>query len=248
MNEVLPAKTTSVSSFHVSSIRPLLIDEGQEPQETTFFDERYLPFEGAGAISRWRIEMDPESNGFDFNTLADVVLHIRYTAREGGERLKEAARKAVADAIGEEAGKPQARLFSLRHEFPTEWHQFTRTQGAGPFTGTFALTKDRFPFLFRGKEVTVGKVSFYAVLKDGVTEEAASALALKLKPPTSEETTIEFGPKDKWLGIVAPKKRPEVIQETKGPPAEAKWVLTTNSPALAETVDDLLLVCEYSVG
>ena len=59
--------------------------------ELNFRDERYLPFEGAGVISRWRIALDPDANGFDFNTLSDVVLHIRYTARDGGERLKKGA-------------------------------------------------------------------------------------------------------------------------------------------------------------
>jgi receptor-binding and translocation channel-forming TcA subunit of Tc toxin len=215
--------------------------------EMDFRDERYLPFEGAGAVSRWRIEMDPDSNGFDFNTLADVVLHVRYTARDGGERLKEAAKKALAEAMGEE---PQARIFSLRHEFPTDWHQLTRTQGPGPFTGTFTLTKNRFPFLFQGKGLTAGKVFLYAVLKDGVKAEAATALAVKLQPPTGDATIIKFGPKDKWLGILAPKETPEVNQEVKSAPEEAKWVLKTDppdSPALAQTVDDLLLVCEYSV-
>ena len=36
--------------------------------EVSFRDERYLPFEFAGAISRWRIELPPENNQFDFDT------------------------------------------------------------------------------------------------------------------------------------------------------------------------------------
>src|SRR6185295_11997028 len=34
--------------------------------ELNFRDERYLPFEGAGVISRWRIEMPKYTNAFDF--------------------------------------------------------------------------------------------------------------------------------------------------------------------------------------
>src|SRR6185369_3665287 len=49
--------------------------------ELNFRDERYLPFEGAGVVSRWRIELPRENNAFDFNTLSDVVLHFKYTAR-----------------------------------------------------------------------------------------------------------------------------------------------------------------------
>lgn len=52
--------------------------------EVNFRDERYLPFEGAGAISRWRLEMPKENNAFDFETISDVILHFKYTSREGG--------------------------------------------------------------------------------------------------------------------------------------------------------------------
>ena len=47
-------------------------------------DERYLPFEGAGEIARWRVELPRDTNAFGFDTISDVVLHLRYTAREGG--------------------------------------------------------------------------------------------------------------------------------------------------------------------
>src|SRR5207247_895296 len=33
--------------------------------ETNLRDERYLPFEGAGAISEWLIEVPPATNSFD---------------------------------------------------------------------------------------------------------------------------------------------------------------------------------------
>jgi hypothetical protein len=53
-------------------------------------DERYLPFEGAGAISSWKIEL-PVATQPDLKELADVVLHLGYTARDGGGALKKAA-------------------------------------------------------------------------------------------------------------------------------------------------------------
>ena len=65
--------------------------ERLRPVRADFRDERYLPFEFAGAVSRWRIELPPETNFFDFDTLSDVVLHLNYTAREGGDVLRAAA-------------------------------------------------------------------------------------------------------------------------------------------------------------
>jgi hypothetical protein len=127
-------------------------------------------------ISRWRIVMHPDANGFDFNTLSDVVLHIRYTAHEGGERLKQGDKTSLVQALGAEAIKPLARLFSLKHQFQTEWHQFTHP--AAPAVDTFTIDKERFPFLFRGqsKTLTVRKVHLYALLKHG----AEPALPLRV--------------------------------------------------------------------
>ena len=85
--------------------------------ELSFRDERYLPFEYRGAISRWRIELPPENNYFDPDTLTDLVLHVNYTAREGGDVLREAA---AHDARGRLPGDG-LRLFDVRHDFPDAW-------------------------------------------------------------------------------------------------------------------------------
>ena len=85
--------------------------------ELNFRDERYLPFEYQGAVSRWRFELPPESNYFDLDTVTDVVLHLNYTAREGGEVLRAAA---AADARRRLPGDG-LRVFDVRHDFPDAW-------------------------------------------------------------------------------------------------------------------------------
>lgn len=55
-----------------------------------FEDERYLPFEGTGAVSRWALQFptaNPESDEQRQKMLAsltDVILHVQYTAANGG--------------------------------------------------------------------------------------------------------------------------------------------------------------------
>src|SRR5262249_55221265 len=49
--------------------------------EPAMRDERYLPFEGAGAISNWKLELPIAFKTFDYGTISDVILHLRYTAR-----------------------------------------------------------------------------------------------------------------------------------------------------------------------
>jgi hypothetical protein len=133
--------------------------------ELNFRDERYLPFEGAGAISTWRLELSGKwqvSSGdvislaqFNFDTISDVILHIRYTARDGGRVMRDAVLGELSQGLdrlmrlADERGGFY-RLFSLRHEFPTEWSRFIGKATNGDHTQAFALAKDRFPFLFQG--------------------------------------------------------------------------------------------------
>ncbi len=67
--------------------------------ELSFRDERYLPFEGAGAISEWMIELSTEQElrQFDYSTISDVILHLKYTARESGGQFKKKAATYIKD-------------------------------------------------------------------------------------------------------------------------------------------------------
>jgi len=42
--------------------------------ELNLRDECYLPFEGAGAIDEWRLELPKEFKQFDYDRISDVVL------------------------------------------------------------------------------------------------------------------------------------------------------------------------------
>jgi hypothetical protein len=132
--------------------------------ELNFRDERYLPFEGAGVISRWRIEMDKDFAAFDFNTISDAVLHLKYTAREGGELLKRKAKDALREAIAHADGYPQLRLFSLRHEFPNEWNQLKQGKQV-----SLVNLKDRLPFFVQGQTLTVENTTLLVRDPDDLT-------------------------------------------------------------------------------
>ncbi|HMB28852.1 MAG TPA: hypothetical protein VKS99_12140, partial [Blastocatellia bacterium] len=99
--------------------------------EPAMRDERYLPFEGAGAISSWRLELPVEFKTFDYGSITDVILSLRYTARDGGDTLRAAAASSVAQRLRDAASRPLFRLFSLRHEFPTEWYRFVNSSTSG---------------------------------------------------------------------------------------------------------------------
>jgi hypothetical protein len=61
---------------------------------------------------------------FDYDTISDVILHLRYTARDGGDELPRAAVGNLQVMIKAGEARGNVRLFSIRHEFPTEWPRF----------------------------------------------------------------------------------------------------------------------------
>jgi hypothetical protein len=72
--------------------------------ELNFKDERYIPFEGAGAISKWRLEIPTDFKQFDYDTISDVIMQIRYTALDGGDKMKLAAGDSVQAYVKECGG------------------------------------------------------------------------------------------------------------------------------------------------
>ena len=140
--------------------------------ESNLRDERYLPFEGAGAISSWRLELPSRVRQIDYDTINDVVLHVHYTARDGGGRLRELASLDVEDRLEQLA---PVRLFSIRHDFPTEWSRFRSKAGTNDLT--FKLGPEHYPLWTRGSGprtargasavgVATNVVLFAAVAKD----------------------------------------------------------------------------------
>ena len=137
--------------------------------EANLRDERYLPFEGAGVVSEWQLELpaNPSQNDprpFDYDTISDVILHLRYTAREGGGLLRKGAAgelKALVDA-GQAVGS--VRLFSVRHEFPGEWARFrNQTPGADQrFELALTLRDEHYPFWSQGRLKGVPRVDLLA--------------------------------------------------------------------------------------
>jgi hypothetical protein len=127
--------------------------------ETNLRDERFLPFEGAGAASSWRLELPPSDfRPFDYSTIADVILHMRYAARQGGKQLGDQALAELRDMMSTQNKSGLALLFSLPHDFPTEWASFVN--GANPMT--IRLRKDFFPYLVKEETLTVDALELYA--------------------------------------------------------------------------------------
>ena len=193
--------------------------------ELNFRDERYLPFEGAGAISDWKLDLSGkwrlnadefvEFPQFDFDTITDVILHLRYTtrdARDGGELKRAAIGHMQTQLASEVREQGLFRLFSLRHEFPTEWHRFLES---GDSTFTVTLTQQHFPFMFQSSRAAIA------------IREASLHIAGREKPSTLD----------------SPQMVPPVDPSQ---PLNRSWSVEIPRSGLS-LGDDAFLVCRYTV-
>lgn len=138
---------------HFGSLQSIVTSTAQNDSgmfETNMRDERYLPFENSGVISEWQLQLpanpsDSDPCQFEYNTISDVILHMRYTAREGGNLLRNEALVDLKRAIEEATGAGSVRLFSVRHEFPSAWAMFKST---GKFS--LGLLEEHYPFWSKG--------------------------------------------------------------------------------------------------
>ncbi len=214
--------------------------------ETNLRDERFLPFEGAGAISEWRLQIPENFPQFDYGTISDVVLHVRYTARDGGASFKAQVlselNAAVNAFIRSEGENGLTRMFSLRQEFPTEWAQLTRS-AAGARSAKFSISKNRFPFFVQGKTLTVRQVNIFGVpIKDSSPPPATLPSLKRLNSPIATQAGAPIGS----LLHETVRDLQVVIQREDN--AQSEWELLATSIADLGKLKDIIVVFGYTAS
>jgi hypothetical protein len=244
--------------------------------EVNFRDERYLPFEGAGAVSTWLIELDPRCNDFDLGTLSDVIIELRYTAREGGRQLRERCLEEVV--ANPPRPEPRGRLFSARTDFADAWNDFLYPFGDEPGqTLRLDLDRTRFPFRAQQGEIELTELHVVLVLGEaGRRHYPADGIKVVIRDPRGNAVTPPPPPPpstdpgglplraggDPGLGAA-----PGGFQPLSAPGGQGSWLLTipqavverlptelrapaapgTPARLAPEMLDDLLLFAVYEV-
>jgi hypothetical protein len=237
-----------------------------------FRDDRYLPFETAGAVSTWLISMPPGCNAFDFDTITDVILKLSYTARYGGDLLRsQAYTAAVQPPPAQQTAAPglgaapsqtdQDRLFSLKHEFPSEWYGLLHPASATAAYGQMpvGMTTDRFPFQYRGRRIQVTGISVFALLQTGTTPPDSLSIYLTntsmpvpagtpSTPPSNPGTQVSLKP-DTLYGT----KTLHGVMPTPSSPVTVPqlwWLSIAQSDlsTVADAVDDFFILVQYKVA
>ena len=137
-----------------------------------FRDERYLPFEYAGAISRWKLELPDKVPQFDYRTISDVVMSMAYTARDGGDTFRGDVQDALEAAFNDAFTTPDiaTQLFVVHRAFPNEWAQFlSPAEEDTEQVLTLPIKEQHFPVFARRWGFEIKSVEFRFLFTDDIT-------------------------------------------------------------------------------
>jgi hypothetical protein len=229
--------------------------------ELSFRDERYLPFEGAGAISQWSLEMfndlpannpDPGNpdfgkplRQFDYSTISDAILHIKYTAREDAGSFKNGAISHLRDYFSQDESTPALRLINLRQEFPAQWHRFLNPSDSD--NGNIfelEILPNLFPLRDRDKTLKINSISLLARCTNSGEYKVIMSPPLP-EPHPEDSNTLSLVPVNIYGGLHFSHKNVEIEVDLTSP--SLKWHLHMSRPGgnLKEEVEDMLLVLGY---
>jgi hypothetical protein len=202
--------------------------------ELNFNDERYLPFEGTGAISQWHIELPQKCNQIDVEAISDVVLHMQFTARDGGEPFRKMAKKAVADKLSEYS---LGRLIDVKQEFAQAWNDFIKPADDKSVLN-LPLKPSLFPAMFRGEEIQISAAWLFVALKDKSDTKEKFSVPV---PVTLNTHKGEFKAKDD-TGLVYAEF--EGLNESCG-----TWCMTVEkvNAAQLQSMENMLILISYTV-
>jgi len=214
--------------------------------EFNFRDERYLPFEGAGVISDWMIELSTEKEfrQFDYKTISDIILHLKYTARESSGKFKTDTVNHLKNYLRpqEEGAAPLIRMFNLKQDFPTQWHHFLHP--TAPVTENILeleMAANLFPMMDQSEILLVKKIYLLARC---TKKELNYDVSINL--PTGLEETMTLTSDVSFRGLHVGSKN---ITAEIDPENIPTWKLTMTrnggNNLLEDEIEDVFMVLEY---
>ncbi len=161
--------------------------------ELNFRDERYMPFEGAGAISKWKLELPAKFKHFDYHTISDVIIHMSYTSCEGGQQLKEQAEENLEDILERGESYPQFALFDLKHDFAQEWYKsMLAPNGNNAYVMEVQDLMSRMPYFATNGTVSVDPDSVKILTDENVEDPNLNVDTLSLGVANAPDLKITF--------------------------------------------------------
>ncbi|TIC91815.1 hypothetical protein CH35J_010943 [Colletotrichum higginsianum] len=152
---------------------------------------------------------------YQFETISDVIIHLRYTAKDGGDTLRSAVEESLDTSIKDAAKNTQTALFDLKNDAPDSWHMLMSSHSERAVAQMRGL-KSRLPYLARSQGIKVTSVKMYAGGQD--LKEASISLS-----STKEQA---FGPSAVTLKYADDLGRLEVFTDSANGSGNLDFVLT----------------------
>ncbi|KYF65237.1 hypothetical protein BE11_24800 [Sorangium cellulosum] len=201
----LPAEDTRFVENNIP-VKAIATSSGQNDSgvfEMSFRDERYLPFEGAGVISEWSLELFNDATApdfgrslrqFDYGSITDAVVHVKYTAREDGGPFKNSVIAHLREYFAPPqptSGAPAVLALDLRREYPTRWSRFLHpTAPSGENVFELEMSSDLFPWRDAGKRLAIDSIRLLGRCTDAGNYGATLTPPLPAPPPADANAVI----------------------------------------------------------
>ncbi|KAI0890803.1 putative toxin subunit [Annulohypoxylon nitens] len=220
-------------------ISSIAVSDGQEDNgvfNLDFNDERYIPFEGAGAVSRWRLELPTAVKQFDYNTISDVVLHVKYTALQGGASFRKAASDAALafqkTASNLSSTEGMFAILDLKNDSPDEWDDLISADKSKPSTMPLSALQDRLPFFTKGRAVKAETISVLFASESMIDMEKDIELAASSKISMTAGTSVGS------YQVASAEKQAATV---------ADWKLTLQPAAMSANVSKIFIIFRYTM-
>ncbi|OQY99735.1 MAG: hypothetical protein B6D35_08670 [Candidatus Brocadia sp. UTAMX2] len=242
-----PATLTGIPNQKLTSIATSNAQNDGGVFELNFRDERYLPFEGAGAISTWGLELPSQLRSFNYDTISDVIIHISYTAKDDGV-FRTTVEGQIADALTAYAtSNGLYRLLSLKHEFPSALYKLLNPQAGATQTTVFSVEKSHFPYLFIDKTLNISEPKIYLKPKQGFSISTPPSMNINAAP-----NAVTWEPSE---DIEMPGRTDPEIDKMKCGKVSISgnipitWTIDAGANGLnKDELDDILILMKYTIS
>ena len=220
--------------------------------ELNFRDEKYLPFEGAGAVSKWRLELPSQFRLFDYRSINDVILNISYTAEDDGvlrQQVEEQNAGLEGSLLNYLSNNTLTRVFSMRQEFSNAFNRLVQTSISTPVT--IDITERHFPLFLQGRALGVTQATVVLVVSN---RSLANDFSLSINDEVTTFTTSSDHP---TAGDFGGLPYQSLGEESFKEGLKGQQTITINNlgglaaesdSKLSNTLQDLLLVVEYQLS
>lgn len=134
--------------------------------QANFNDERYLPFEGTGAVSSRHLRIPQASNGFPLRAISDVIITVEYIAEDGGSTYA-----SQITALAPLANYKGCQYLSLRQLYSAAWFDFCENPVMGVYSLAFELVTQMYPSNLDKGSIRLGdangKIGLVPVMQKG---------------------------------------------------------------------------------